>query len=312
MSLLRRVNGTTIWRTPDARFHALSDYPFDPHYLDVEDDRLGALRMHYVDENPSGERIALLLHGEPSWSYLYRFMIPPLVAAGFRVVAPDLIGFGRSDKPGRIGDYDYARHVGWMQQFLAALDLNAITLFCQDWGGLIGLRCVAAEPDRFARLVIANTALPEGKGQVPSAFRTWQRFARWSPYFPIGKIIDKASRRPLSEAEVAAYDAPFPNRRYKAGTRAFPLLVPTTPDDPGAIDNRAAWETLAAFERPVLTLFSDKDPVTRGGERPFRERVAGAKGQPHETMRGGGHFLQEDLGPELAERIIRFAGAPQD
>ncbi|MEO1594516.1 MAG: haloalkane dehalogenase [Pseudomonadota bacterium] len=311
MSLLRRIDGTTIWRTPEVRFDALSDYPFDPHYVDIDDARLGALRMHYIDENPRGARVALLLHGEPSWSYLYRFMVPPLVAAGFRVVAPDLLGFGKSDKPGSIGDYSYAGHVGWMHQFLDALDLRDITLFCQDWGGLIGLRTVADKPEKFARLVIANTGLPEGKGTVPAAFRQWQRFARWSPWFPIGKILQKASLRELGGDEVAAYDAPFPNRRYKAGTRAFPLLVPTRPDDPGAIDNRDAWQSLERFERPVLTLFSDRDPVTRGGARPFQDRVPGAKGQPHETLRGGGHFLQEDLGLELAARIVAFAEADQ-
>ena len=307
MSRLRRVTGTSVWRTPESRFEALPDYPFAPNYVDIGDARLGALRMHYVDENPGGTRTALLLHGEPSWSYLYRFMIPPLAAAGFRVVAPDLIGFGKSDKPGSVGDYSYSGHVGWMRQFVEALDLSGITLFCQDWGGLIGLRVLAECPERFSRLAVANTGLPDGSVTLPAAFHAWRRFARWSPWFPIGRIIDKASVRAFSAAEIAAYDAPFPGRHYKAGTRAFPALVPADADAPGAADNRAAWEVLEGLELPVLTLFSNRDPVTRGGERPFQERMPGAAGQPHEIMRCGGHFLQEDVGPALAERMIRFA-----
>ena len=309
MSRLRRVAGTSVWRTPDARFDALSAYPFAANYLEVEDARLGGLRMHYVDENPGGGRTALLLHGEPSWSYLYRFMIPPLAAAGFRVVAPDLVGFGKSDKPGAIGDYSYAGQVAWTRRFVESLGLSGITLLCQDWGGLIGLRILADSPERFDRLVVANTGLPDGSAALPAAFHAWRRFARWSPWFPIGRIIDKASVRPLTDAEIAAYDAPVPGRRYKAGARAFPLLVPASPDAPGAEDNRAAWRVLERLDLPVLTLFSDRDPVTRGGERPFRERMPGAAGQAHETMRGGGHFLQEDVGEALAERIVRFAGA---
>ena len=292
MSVLRRVDGTTVWRTPDARFASLPDYPFAANYVDIADARLGALRMHYVDENPRARRTVLLLHGEPSWSFLYRFMIPPLADAGFRVLAPDLVGFGRSDKPGHVDDYSYAGHVRWMRAFVEQLALKRVTLFCQDWGGLIGLRVLAETPDRFARLVVANTGLPDGGLTLPRAFRTWQRFARWSPLFPIGRIIDRGCHRLLDAAEIAAYDAPFPDRRYKAAARALPQLVPTH-----------------AGERdlPVLTLFSDRDPITRGGDRPFRKRLPGAAGQPHHLMRGGGHFLQEDVGPELAERIIAFA-----
>lgn len=304
MARLRRVAGTSIYHTPDSRFDALPEFPFAAHYVDIEDPRLGTLRMHYVDENAQGAQTVLLLHGEPSWSYLYRKMIPPLVAAGLRVIAPDLVGFGRSDKPGAIADYSYAGHVGWMTSFVDALGLRDINLFCQDWGGLIGLRVVASAPDRFARLAIANTGLPDGSQSMPPAFIKWQRFARWSPYFPIGKIIERASQTPLSEAEQRAYDAPFPGRCYKAAARALPLLVPTSVDDPGAVANRAAWQVLETFDKPVLTLFSDKDPVTRGGEAVIQRRIPGAKGQPHETMRGGGHFLQEDVAPELATALI--------
>lgn len=306
MSRLRKVDGTAIYRTPDRRFENLPGYGFESHYCDVQDARLGALRMHYVDENPGGETTVLLLHGEPSWSYLYRKMIPPLVAQGYRVIAPDLIGFGRSDKPASIADYTYAGHVSWMHAFVDALSLDNINLFCQDWGGLIGLRVVADTPGKFSRLIIANTGLPEGTQKLPAAFAKWQAFARWSPYFPIGKIIDCASVTLLDDAERAAYDAPFPSRHYKAGSRAFPLLVPSEPDDPGAVANRAAWKALEQFEKPVLTLFSDKDPVTRGGEQMIESRIPGAKGQAHKKMHGGGHFLQEDVGPELADEMIRF------
>ena len=290
-----------ILKTPEDRFLDLPDYPFAPNYAEIE-----GLRMHYVNEGPVDGDVVLLLHGEPSWSYLYRFMIPPIAAAGFRVVAPDLVGFGKSDKLARRNDYSYARHVAWMTAFIESLDLRNINLFCQDWGSLIGLRVAAENSERFARIALANGGLPTGDEPMPKAFRQWQRFARLSPWFPIGKIIQKASRRTLSDAEVAAYDAPFPGDRYKAATRAFPLLVPTTPDNPASDANRAAWRVFEHWEKPFLTLFSDKDPITRGGERLWQSRVPGASGQPHKTMHGGGHFLQEDCGPELANAMIRF------
>ena len=292
-----------VLRTPDERFRDLPDYPFEPHYAEVD-----GLRMHYVDEGSRDGETVLLLHGEPSWSYLYRFMIPPLAEAGFRVIAPDLIGFGKSDKLSRRSAYSYAGHVAWMTGFVEHLALTGTNLFCQDWGSLIGLRVAAENPDRFARIALANGGLPTGDEPMPKAFQNWQRFARFSPWFPIGKIIQKASRRTLTDAEVAAYDAPFPGDRYKAATRAFPLLVPTTPDNPASDANRAAWQTFERWEKPFLTLFSDKDPITRGGERLWQSRVPGAEGEAHATMHGGGHFLQEDCGPELAAAMIRFCG----
>ena len=307
MPKLRTVAGTKIYRTDVSRFSALPDYAFHPNYVDVHDEHLGELRMHYVDESPHAPSATVLLqHGEPSWSYLYRHMVGPLVEQGYRVIAPALIGFGKSDKPGAISDYSYARHVNWMLSFIDALHLERINLFCQDWGGLIGLRVAAVNPHRFARLVIANTGLPEGDRTMPKAFRQWQRFARWSPYFPNGKIVEKGSVREFSDAERAAYDAPFPTRAYKAGTRAFPLLVPTTPDDPGAIANRQAWQSLEAFAKPVLTLFSDRDPVTRGGHEVIQRRIPGAANQPHRIVQNAGHFLQEDAPSELAESIAAF------
>jgi len=290
-------------RTPDARFENLPDYPFEPHYVDID-----GLRMHYVDEGPVDAEPMLLLHGEPSWSYLYRHMIPPLADAGFRVIAPDLIGFGKSDKPAKKDDYSYAGHVSWMQQFVNELDLNNISLFCQDWGSLIGLRVAAENDHRFARIALGNGGLPTGDQPMPDAFMKWRTFALHSPYFPIGKILQKATTTELSDEIVAAYDAPFPSRKYKAGARKFPALVPITPDDPASAANRSAWENFGKWEKPFLTCFSDKDPITRGGDRVWQENVPGAKDQPHTTIENAGHFLQEDKGPELAALLINFAG----
>ena len=296
-------------RTPDDRFVDLADYPFAPHYVDVADGEGGSLRIHYLDEGPSSAAPVLLLHGEPSWSYLYRHIIPPLVAAGHRVVVPDLVGFGRSDKPTETSDYTYARHVAWMSEaLLERLDLRDVTLFAQDWGGLVGLRLVAAAPDRFARVAVGNTGLPTGHATPPESFLDWQRFSRESPVFPIGNIIDGGTLTSLSDGVIAAYDAPFPDESYKAGARIFPSLVPTSPDDPASADNVAAWEVLSQFERPWLTCFSDSDPITGGGEAVFIERVPGARGQPHTTIENAHHFLQEDQGPRLAEVLIDFIG----
>jgi len=293
-----------ILRTPDARFAALPDYSFAPRYVELE-----RLRLHYVDEGPPDAEPVLLLHGEPSWSYLYRHMIPPLAAAGLRVVAPDLIGFGKSDKPASVSDYSYARHVAWIRALLERLDLNGITLFCQDWGSLIGLRLAAENESRFARIVLANGGLPTGSQSMPKAFTLWRAFARYSPWFPIGKIVQKGTVSELADTVVAAYDAPFPSARYKAGTRAFPRLVPTSPDDPAAPANREAWQVLARWNKPFLTAFSNRDPITRGGDKPFLDKVPGCAGQPHTTIRNAGHFLQEDKGPELAQVIIDFIEA---
>ena len=296
-----------ILRTPDDRFRDLPGYAFDPHYIDVD-----GLRMHYVDEGPRDSAPILLLHGEPSWSYLYRHMIVPLVAAGRRVVAPDLIGFGRSDKPTWKSDYSYAAHVDWMRSFIEAIELRDITLFCQDWGSLIGLRVAAENEYRFARIALGNGGLPSGDQPMPGAFFAWQRFARYSPYFPIGRIIQKATTTALSDDVIAAYDAPFPSRRYKAGARAFPLLVPTRPDDPASEANRAAWDAFSRWEKPFLTCFSNRDPITRGGDRVWQKHVPGAAGQPHTVVRDAGHFLQEDKGPELAALLLDFVGGTEE
>lgn len=291
-------------RTPDSRFENLPAYDFAPNYVEF-----GGLRMHYVDEGPKDGAVMLLLHGEPSWSYLYRHMIPPLRDAGFRVIAPDLIGFGKSDKPTRKSDYSYAIHVDWMTQFVAALDLTNITMFCQDWGSLIGLRVAAENEHRFARIALGNGGMPTGDQEMPKAFKVWQKFARFSPWFPIGKLIQKATIADLPDDVVAAYDAPFPSAKYKAGARAFPMLVPTTPNDPATEANRAAWAVFKRWDKPFLTTFSNRDPITRGGDKVWQETVPGAKNLGHVKIRNAGHFLQEDKGPELAEVLIRFSGS---
>lgn len=284
-------------RTPDARFERLLDYPFQPHYTDV-----GGLRMHYVDEGPSTSDPILMLHGEPSWSYLYRHMIPICAAAGHRVIAPDLIGFGKSDKPVAVDDYSYQAHMNWLTRFVEQLDLTNITLVCQDWGSLLGLRLAAEQADRFAAIVVGNGMLPTGDNKVPMVFHLWRNFATYSPWFPVSRIVNAGSFRTLGPDERRAYDAPFPGRRYKAGARAFPRLVPIHPDDPAADANRRAWQVLESWRKPFLTTFSNGDPITRGGDRFMQSRIPGAHGQPHVTLKGG-HFLQEDSPVPFARAI---------
>jgi haloalkane dehalogenase len=288
-----------ILRTPDERFRDLPGYPFAPHYVEV-----GGLRMHYVDEG-DGPAV-LLLHGEPSWSYLYRKMIPLLTGAGFRAIAPDLIGFGRSDKPVAREAYSYQHHMDWLTGLVTALDLRGVTLVGQDWGGLLGLRLAAEQAPRFAGIVAANTFLPTGDHKTPDAFFAWQQFSQSVPVLPIGGIVARGCTTALPAEVVAAYDAPFPDERYKAGARQFPLLVPTRPDDPASAANRAAWEVLKRWDKPFLTAFSDKDPITAGAERLLQRSIPGAAGRVHPTIAGGGHFLQEDCGEALARVVIDF------
>lgn len=295
-------------RTPDDRFDDLPGFPYAPNYAEVSADGTdgATLRVHYLDEGPADADPIVLMHGEPTWSYLYRHMIGPLVDAGHRVIAPDMVGFGRSDKPTEQGDHSYARHVEWMTGLVFDhLDLRHITLFCQDWGGLIGLRLVAAEPDRFDRVVVGNTGLPTGHGAPSEAFLAWQSFSQSADDFPVGAIIGAGCTTELSADVVAAYGAPFPDGAFKAGPR-HAALVPTSTADPASAANIAAWEVLGSFERPLLTAFSDGDPITAGGAAPFESKVPGAQGQQHSVIKGGGHFLQEDRGPQLASVIDRF------
>ena len=298
-----------VLRTPDDRFDGLDGYPFAPHYVDVPadpDDPDGdTLRVHYLDEGPADGPVVLAMHGEPSWSYLYRKMIPPMVDAGLRVIAPDLVGFGRSDKPSEMSDYTYARHVAWMQAAIVDhLDLRDVTFFGQDWGGLVGLRLVAENPDRFARVIVGNTGLPTGDHAPSEVFLAWQKFSQTSDVFDIGFLIQRATNTELTDAEVAAYDAPFPDDSYQAGARIFPSLVPTSPDDPAADANRAAWEVFREWDKPFICCFSDGDPVTAGGDKPFRTLVPGAEGRPHVTVEDANHFFQEDAPNQLARVIV--------
>lgn len=293
-----------VLRTPEERFASIPDFPYEPRWTEV-----GGLRIAHVEAGPVTSDPVLLMHGEPSWSFLYRKMIPPLVAVGHRVIAPDLVGFGRSDKPAEASAYSYGSHVRWMCAWLEANDLRHLTLFCQDWGSLIGLRMAAAMPERFDRIVLGNGGLPTGTAPLPRAFRIWRAFARWSPVFPIGRIVNAGCAQELSAAEIAAYDAPFPDRRYRIAARLFPGFVPARPDDPERANNERAWEVFRRWDKPFLTLFSSRDPVTRGGERVWQERVPGARGQPHAIIRGAGHFLQEDKGPEVAQAMNAFMNA---
>lgn len=293
-------------RTPDQRFDNLPDFPYSPNYINIDDGDGGELRIAYIDEGPKTATPVLLMHGEPSWSYLYRKMIPGIVAAGHRVIAPDLIGFGRSDKPSQRTDYTYQNHVDWMSAWLTKMDLNEVVLFCQDWGGLIGLRLVAKYTNRFAGVIAANTFLPTGDIDPSEAFVNWQDFSQTVPEFPAGGIIKGATVSELSDAVVAAYDAPYPDESYKEGARQFPLLVPTSPDNPASQANRDAWKVLSQFDKPFLTAFSDQDPVTAGGDKAFQKMVPGTQGQAHITIKDGGHFLQEDKGEELAEVVLGF------
>jgi haloalkane dehalogenase len=295
-----------ILRTPDERFENLPSYPYEPNYTEVPDGDGGTLRIHYVDEGAPDAEPVLLMHGEPSWSYLYRKMIPIIVSAGYRAVAPDLAGFGRSDKPAERNDYTYQRHVDWMQAWLDKMDMNSITLVCQDWGGLIGLRLVAANPDRFAGIVAANTGLPTGDNPVTEAFLKWRKFSQETPEFDIGFLLQGATQTELAEDILTAYRAPFPDESYKEGARIFPSLVPISPDDPAAPANRKAWEVFSNFEKPFLTAFSDHDPVTAGGDKVLQKLIPGARGQSHTTIKGGGHFLQEDCGEEFARVVVEF------
>ena len=299
-----------VLRTPDERFVNLPDWHFEPRYTDVHQDGT-VLRVAHIDEGPrDAKNIVLCMHGEPSWSYLYRKMIPKFVADGHRVIAPDLVGFGRSDKPAGTGDYTYERHVAWMSEWLLANDLRHLTLVCQDWGGLIGLRLLTAHPERFDRLVVANTFLPVGDRTPSDAFMAWRKYSQETPQFNVGRIVEGGcARKPLAPEVVAAYDAPYPDDTYKAGARVFPTLVPISLDDPSSAANSAAWKVLEQFDKPVLTAFSDKDPVTKGGERGFQQRVPGTNGQAHTTIVDAGHFLQEDAGEELARVVNQFIAA---
>lgn len=290
-------------RTPDDRFAALPEFPWLPRYLELPfGDALA--RTALVEAGPEDGRVVLMLHGEPSWSLLYRKVMRVVSAAGMRCIAPDLVGFGRSDKPTQLADYSYQRHMDWLHALVDALALRDVTLLCQDWGGLLGLRLVGERPELFRSVVAANTFLPTGDIRPSAAFFRWREFATTTPAFDIGKVVEKGCARPLSPEIRAAYDAPFPDDTFKAGARAFPALVPATPDDPASDANRRAWTGLQAFARPFVTAFGDSDPITRGGDVLLQAMIPGAKGQNHRTLERAGHFLQEDAGDELGAVVV--------
>tara|TARA_Y100000034_G_scaffold136654_1_gene214589 strand:+ start:162158 stop:163054 length:897 start_codon:yes stop_codon:yes gene_type:complete len=287
-------------RTPEERFENLEGYPFESHYLFVEDQ----LRMHYLDEGDANKPTILLLHGEPSWSYLYRKMIPTL-SKEFRVIAPDLIGFGKSDKLTEQSDYSYQSHLNWLQSFIDQLKLNNMILFCQDWGGLLGLRLVAESADRFRMIIASNTTLPTGNRPMPEIFMKWREFSQKSPDFDIGKVIDRGTVLPLTQEAYKGYNAPFPSEEYKAGARIFPTLVPSEADEVESINNRKAWQQLQQWKKPFLTIFGDSDYIMKGAEQVFQKLIPGAQNQNHKILHAG-HFIQEEKGKELAELIIKF------
>jgi haloalkane dehalogenase len=302
-----------VLRTPDDRFDSLPDFDYEPRYAAVPDGDGGHLRMAYVEAGPAAGPVVLLLHGEPSWSFLYRHVMQVLGDAGFRAIAPDMVGFGRSDKPARPADHSYARHVEWTRALsFDVLDLRDVTLVGQDWGGLIGLRLVAEHPDRFTRVVAANTGLPTGDITMPDIWWQFHDAVEHAESLDVSRLVRSGCLTPLSDDVLAAYDAPFPDEASKAGPRAMPGLVPTSPDDPAAEANRAAWRTLTTWDKPFLVAFSDSDPIT-GAMAPILQRsIPGAGGLEHPVIEGAGHFLQEDAGQRLGEVIAAFAGGPPD
>ncbi|MFX0047320.1 MAG: haloalkane dehalogenase [Candidatus Hermodarchaeota archaeon] len=290
-----------LLRTPDERFENLPDFTYEPHYLEID-----GIRIHYLDEGRRSQECVLLMHGEPSWCYLYRHMIPILKNAGYRTLAPDLVGFGRSDKPTEKSDHTYHKHVDWITKWVSLLDLQNITLFCQDWGSLIGLRVAIENQERFSRIMLSNGGLPSGEQRISNAFLKWREFSRNATKFYIGRIVQSGTVTKLLRGVINAYDAPFPDDSYKAGARIMPFLVPINKDDPEHQANKKALKDFRMWKKPFLTAFSDRDPITKGVDKFWRETVPGAQGQKHATIKNAGHFLQEDKGPELANLIIKF------
>lgn len=290
-----------LLKTPEERFNNLPDFPFEPQYLEID-----RIKIHYLDEGPKSQECVLLMHGEPSWCFLYRHMIPVLAKAGYRTLAPDLVGFGRSDKPTEQNDHTYRKHVEWVTKWVQILDLQKITLFCQDWGSLIGLRVAIENQERFSRIVLSNGGLPTGEQRMSDAFLNWREFSRTADDFYVGRIIQQGTIHKISKDVVKAYNAPFPNDSFKAGARIMPSLVPVSKDDPEHENNKKAIEQFAKWKKPFLTAFSDGDPITRGGDRFWQKHVPGAKEQNHVTIRNAGHFVQEEKGLELADLVVNF------
>jgi haloalkane dehalogenase len=296
-----------VLRTPDERFDALPDWDYAPRYREVVAADGTLLRYHFVDEGPRDAAPVLLLHGNPSWSYLHRHMIRGLVERGHRVVALDLMGMGRSDKLVDRTAYTVEAHLDWMQQWIDGEDLRDVTLYCQDWGGLLGLNLVRLQPDRFTRILASNTGLPAGEG-TNAALQAWIEFSQSVTPLPVGAIVDGASTRTLTEAERAAYDAPYPDATYQASPVQFPVLIPAPPDHPAVPLFRATWDFLETWTRPFLTVFGSEDAIAfkPGSHLKFQRKVPGAQGQPHRVIEGANHFIQEDASDELVEILDAF------
>lgn len=298
----------TVLRTPDSRFENLPEYDFRPHYLHIADRKFGSLRMHYLDEGPQDAAVVLLLHGQGCWAYSYRKMIPLLVSRGYRAVAPDYIGFGRSDKLPSTEDYSFQCHVDWLLQFLHAMRLRQVTAYLFDWGGFFGLRIAADSPQLFDRLILSNTTLPTGQGAGIDWFLKWRERQLALPEFPQGTMVNDGVVNKLSAAVVAAYDAPYPHEGYKTGPRRFPMILPVEPLDPVAVANAAAWTRLGAWQKPVLTVFSASLAGSGMGPEKLKAHLPGARGQAHAVLADASFYLMEDKWAELAERIAAFAG----
>ena len=299
---------TNILRTPNERFDALPEYPFAPHYIELPDHCFDKLRMHAVDEGPRNAPIILLLHGQGCWSYIFRHMIPPLVTAGYRVIAPDFIGFGRSDKLPATDDYTFEKHIGWLTAFFQIMDFKGITAYLFDWGGYFGLRIAAEHPHFFARIALSNTQLPIGDAPGRDWFINWRTEQFALPKFPQGKMVDDGTRKKLSPETIAAFDAPYVDESYKTGPRRFPMILPITPDMDSVPENRKAWDTLANWEKPVLTLFSADFKGTAMGPEKLLSQIPGTRGQAHELLNDAGFYIVEDKPLELARSLLKFAG----
>ncbi|MEO7423275.1 MAG: haloalkane dehalogenase [Ornithinibacter sp.] len=297
-----------LLRTPESAFDAITDFPHPPRFADVATPGAAeSVRMAWYSSGPQDGPVVLLLHGEPTWSYLYRDVMAVLADAGLRAIAVDLVGFGRSDKPTSATDHTYERHVAWVRSLVFdVLDLRDVTLVGQDWGGLIGLRLVAEHPGRFARVVAANTGLPTGDHHMPPQWWQFRRAVEGAATLDIGRLVSAGCRRPLRPGAAAAYDAPFPDPSMLAGPRAMPTLVPTSPQDPATGANRAAWERLRSWDRPFLVAFSDSDPITGPMASVLQRAIPGTRGLEHPVLAGAGHFLQEDAGAELGAVIAAF------
>ena len=293
----------SILKTDLTLFENLSDWKYKENFTAVMSE-FGELDIHFVDENSSSDECVLLLHGNPTWGYLYRNMIDPLKENGYRVVVPDLPGFGKSDKFSVRYNYSYEGFVDWMSQFIENTDLKNITLFCQDWGGLIGLRLAAKYSDRFEKIVAANTGLPTGKAPLSEGFAVFREFLQIKPDLHVGGQVRNGTTKGIDENALAAYNAPFPDDDHKQGVRQFPNLVPGTPRTPSAEPNKEAWKILREWKKPFLCAFSDKDPIFSGVENSFYKLIPGCKDMPHVTIENAGHFLQEDQPNACVEAIL--------